>query len=318
MTATPSLRSAPGSRDAGLSPRHLGGPVLVAGRAGDAAVGALRWAELLARRDGVNAHVLGVLPEMDLPPELRAVIDPEALERGRCAKFLDALRRRVVSTVGRSTLFSVEVVSGRPARELAAAARARRSACILVPVVGHGSAERAATDDQVLQVVRDAGVPVIAVPEACALLPKRALVAVDFSESSRIAAIVAARVLGPDGVLTLVHVEPDAELREAAGDASIAKYEEGVKHLFDRLRAEAVLGADTAVEMAFLKGEPADAVLRRASSGDFDLIACGRQGQRRVERGYTGSVSTALLHGAPCAVLIAPPGDETGDEGAAA
>jgi nucleotide-binding universal stress UspA family protein len=48
-------------------------------------------------------------------------------------------------------------------------------------------------------------------------------------------------------------------------------------------------------------------VLDHASRGDVDLIATGTQGRMAPERHLTGSVSTAILRGARCPVLIAPP-----------
>jgi nucleotide-binding universal stress UspA family protein len=293
----------------------LGGPVLVAGGDGEASCGALRLAELLARRDRVNAHVLGVLRPVRFPAWALAEVDPEALEAGRRGKHLVLLRRRVHQTVGRSALFSVDVVTDSPARALAAAARERGSACILVGLAERGTVGRPASEDEALQVTRAADVPVVAVPVDCAFLPRRALVALDFGDGSKRATLTAARLLAPGATLTLAHVEPEADLR-ALGQEGLAEiYERGVAERFRAIEAELAAErramGDTTVETVLLTGEPAPVLLERAVRGAYDLIACGTQGVAQAmsprERHVTGSVSTALLRGAGCAVLIAPP-----------
>ena len=50
-------------------------------------------AEILARRDRVNAHVLGAVPALALPQLLLVNRDHKALEDGRREQHLDRLRR---------------------------------------------------------------------------------------------------------------------------------------------------------------------------------------------------------------------------------
>lgn len=54
-------------------------------------------------------------------------------------------------------------------------------------------------------------------------------------------------------------------------------------------------------------GEPVPALLDYSATHGSDLIATGTQGVAAHGPCMTGSVSTALLRGAPAAVLIAPP-----------
>jgi nucleotide-binding universal stress UspA family protein len=298
-----------GSEPAAPDRRRLPGPVLIAGDDGDSFCGALHLGELLARRDRVNAHVVGVVRAVATPVWKFVGIDAEAIDAGRRVTYLDRLRQRVYRTVGRSALFSVDVVTGSPALALAAVARDRGSACILVGFADEDTAERRASEHVVLEMTRAVGVPVVAVPRTCASLPTRALVAMDFSASSRRAARAAMQLLAPGATLSLVHVAPEADLR-ALGQEGLAEiYERGVAACHQELSAELGGPPDVTIETVLLRGEPAPALLDLASNSQCDLIAAGTQGVSALDRQFTGSVSTALLRGARCAVLIAPPTD---------
>ena len=80
--------------------RALTGPLLVAGRDDDVTGGALTIAELLARRDRVNAHVLTLVPPLPFTASLLTDIDAAALEAGRLAEQRARVRQRVHQTVG--------------------------------------------------------------------------------------------------------------------------------------------------------------------------------------------------------------------------
>ena len=112
--------------------------------------GALCVAEILARRDRVNAHVLGAVPALALPQLLLVNPDHEALEDGRREQHLDRLRRRLHQVTGISAQFSVEAITRSPAVELARAARERGSEFILVGLE-HDVLGRAATEDAALR-----------------------------------------------------------------------------------------------------------------------------------------------------------------------
>ncbi|HEX6058838.1 MAG TPA: universal stress protein [Gemmatimonadaceae bacterium] len=282
------------------------GSLLVAADAGEAMCGPLRLAELLARRDRVGVHVVGVVRPVGLPVWLSIDVNADALEEGRRQRHLEELRRRVTQTVGLAGLFDVEVVSGSPAPTLAAAARAHGAAFVLVGIEGQGTRGRSKSEDDVLQVTRTAHVPVVAAPRECGRLPSHALVAMDFSESSRRAARAALTLLAPDATLTLVHVEPVADLRALGREGWAEIYERGVARLFESLEEE-LGGAGVRVESVVLEGDPVSALLEYAAKHGCDLIASGTQGVAAHGPCLTGSVSTALLRGSPVAMLVAPP-----------
>ena len=292
-------------------PRSLAGPLIVVGDEGHAASGALHVAELLARRDRVNAQVIGFVRPVGAPVWAAVDVDPSALEDGRRRQHRERLRRRLHRTIGRGAHFSIEVVTGSPAPLLAAAARERGAECILVGLAEPGADDRRASEDAVLQLTSVADVPVLAVPPDQLRLPRHALVAMDFSESSRRAVRAAVRLLAPAARLTIAHIQPDADLRPFGGDGWVEIYERGVAMLLEEVADAARMANDLMVETVVLKGEPAAALLDFAERARCDLIASGTQGASPLERHVTMSVSAALLRGARRAVLIAPPAESS-------
>ena len=51
-------------------------------------------------------------------------------------------------------------------------------------------------------------------------------------------------------------------------------------------------------------GDPADAVVRQATDEEADLIVVGTRGLNVAQRTLLGSVSTKIVHHAPCDVLV--------------
>ena len=51
-----------------------------------------------------------------------------------------------------------------------------------------------------------------------------------------------------------------------------------------------------------MKGEPAPVVTEAAK--DFDLVVVGSHGRKGLDRFLLGSVSHAIVHRAPCSVLV--------------
>ena len=274
--------------------------------------GALHVAQLLARRDRVNAHVLTVVRPLALPASLFAPGDRDAWEEVRRQQQLAAVRQRLHETIGRTAHFSVSAESGSPAPVIARIARERRAELILLGIDAHGAPRRAETEDAVLQVTRTADVAVVAIPPDVALLPRRALVAMDFSEASARAARAAVLTLDSGGSVTLAHVAPDVNFREMGKEGWEQIYDRGVVGLFDQLAGELRIRGEVDVETVVVRGDPPTHLLEIAARGAFELIAAGSQTAPWVEWHLTGSVSTSLLRGARCPVLIAPPADAHG------
>jgi nucleotide-binding universal stress UspA family protein len=270
--------------------------MLVIGADTAALDGALRTAQLLARRDRVNAHVVAIVPPLAARVPGLGDADLRALDDGRRQQHLVALRQHVHRTIGRSAHFSTGSEIGTADDAIERVARARRSALILSGLAPRGTPQRGPAEQLALRAARAAGVPVLAVPVNAALLPQRSLVAMDFGPASIRAAHAALATTGQGGVMTLAHVaEPGTTGSDDAGEA------------FGRLLSALGAPAGVAVDTVILEGEPTSALLRLALAGDYDLIAAGSRTTSRSEFRMAGSVTLGLLRGAMGAVLVAPP-----------
>lgn len=145
-----------------------------------------------------------------------------------------------------------------------------------------------------VEVVRRADRPVLIVDRGFTSLPRRAVVAVAFDDTSRRAAAEAVQLMEGDGTLVLAHV---VEPRSANG-------------LGDRLLAERAselgLRDRVNVQTVQLEGPPATALLAYARRTRADLIAAGISGARGRKRMFTGGVATTLLRQSPCSTLLTP------------
>jgi nucleotide-binding universal stress UspA family protein len=61
---------------------------------------------------------------------------------------------------------------------------------------------------------------------------------------------------------------------------------------------------DYRVQGAAVLGAPATVILKEATKRKVDLILMGARGRRGITRFVLGSVSHAVLHRAPCPVLV--------------
>ena len=114
-------------------------------------------------------------------------------------------------------------------------------------------------------------------------------------------------MLANGGTLTLAHVAPDVDFREMGKEGWGQIYDRGVADLFERLAGELRKAGEVDVDTVVTRGDASVHLLELAARGAFELIAAGSQTAPWVGWHLTGSVSTNLLRGARCAVLIAPP-----------
>lgn len=63
-------------------------------------------------------------------------------------------------------------------------------------------------------------------------------------------------------------------------------------------------GSETPAHYHQLNGDPTDAILGIVDEVGADLVVVGSRGEGLAKRALHGSVSTKLLHHAPCAVLV--------------
>jgi nucleotide-binding universal stress UspA family protein len=133
--------------------------------------------------------------------------------------------------------------------------------------------------------------PVWIVPMEVATLPRRAVLALDFSWRSVRAAKAALDLLERPAAAHMVSVGSQLE----AGTT-----QPHVQLLFDAVEDSLGHPADVAITRHSLAGDVASAILTFAKINDADLIAIGR-----ASRSHTGIAQTVVAS-APCSLLIVP------------
>jgi nucleotide-binding universal stress UspA family protein len=191
---------------------------------------------------------------------------------------------------------------------IVSAADAEDASLIVLGAGRHERIDRWFGTETALRVMQLSHVPVLAVPQSRGeRRPRRALVSVDFSSFSADALEAAALVCGPDGELHLVYVLAHTEDILKIEDLEAGpEYQEKV-HEELRGWVEGLEVGRSSLVFHALDGKVAEELLQLAGEIEADLIAAGSHGLGFFGRTVLGSVSTRLLRGAECSVLIAPP-----------
>lgn len=281
--------------------------VATIGRAGSES--ALRVAAALAAARDAEVDVLTVLEPL---PIYDAGFAPglmpfDEIDRQRREELLERVRAQVDAVAGITPeRWTVRLRLGNPAQAIVDSARAHRVSLVVLGIGRHEPADRIFGHETALRVSRMSPVPVLAVAPGRDSLPKRVIVATDFSPSSLEAARAAARLMTGPGTLTLAHVSPPVEVDSAAVDEWERRYAGSVADAFARFERSIELPAGVTLERVVLKGDAAVELLALARRMHAELIAAGSHGYNLVERVLVGSVASKLLRSAHCSVLLAP------------
>jgi nucleotide-binding universal stress UspA family protein len=298
-----------GHRDCG---RELeGGPVVVASDGARESDAAMRIATRLAVVRGLHAEVVSVLPVVPFSPaSMHASLPPgavDALEDVRRERRLREVARQMETSAGVVARWPVTLEHGEPARLITEFAERRAASLIVTGLRAHGRIERMLEGDTALEVMRRSAVPVLSVLPTLEALPRRAVIAVDFSRASLRAARAALAVLAPDARLLLVHVRPGEVQADEVHEGYGVIYSHGVVGAFARIRRELQVPPGMRVETVFLQGEPVPELRALVHRAAADLIGIGSHRHGLFERLRLGSVTAALARQAPCSMLVTPP-----------
>lgn len=284
--------------------------ILVATDGSAMADAAFRVAAALARRCGAAVEVLSVVaPAMPLAPEIGFVGDLtyRQLERERNEGVLAEVRRQAERASYDAAHWPVDVAVGHPASVITRVAHDRRTDLIVQGIRLHRKIDRLLGQETVLKVVRLTDAAVLAVHPELSGLPRRAMVAVDFSRSSIEAARRTLKVVDAAAHVSLVHVDPHPDLSFEDARAEDEIYRRGVDGLFARLLRELSPSPDMTLETVTLRGERMRELIAYAERERVDLIAVGSHGHTFFERLIMGSVVMKVVRSAGCSVLITPP-----------
>lgn len=285
------------------------GPIIIATDGRPECASVLAAGRALAGPLGADVQILAVAsPLAPIVPDTRMLLDPSEVTKLRAD-----LAGRVRAQCGIGPLESLdpsaphlELREGNPATIIARLADDRDSQLIVLGIGRHDLLERLFGDETALKVLRHTHVPVLAVPDKSFHALRSAVVGVDFSEMSLHAAEAALRLLDGDGTLRLVYVAPTTR---TILDNVIPRDEQQrfIRHRFAQFVGRLTIPAGVIIEETTLAGDPARELLAYAVTTGADLVAAGSHGHGFVTRLVVGSVTTKLLRGAQCAVLVVPP-----------
>lgn len=280
--------------------------ILLATDGTDAAAGAVRLTLDRVGADSDAVRVISVVEPFVLYGVGAAYPAPlldGGIEPGRIEGLEAAVRDQIREVAGGEVAWTVAVEIGAPAPTIVRSATEFGATLIVTGIGEHSRADRWMGTETALDVIRMANLPVCAAHPALRGRPHRAVVAIDFSDFSLEAARAAARILADDGELHLVHVLWPRALQSQEWGAT---YAEGARARLEGLGRSITGATRLATHFHLPQGDATRVVLELVSSTGADLVAAGSHGYGFFGRLVMGSISTGLLRGADCSVLIAP------------
>ena len=290
--------------------RH--GPVIVAvGR--EDIPHLLSTAQAIAARIDAEVRVVSVVPPIFVPdvsgaPVYLPSVDVEKELRDSVAELVQREIRQVADD---PDAVSWEVALGDVASVLTSRANTLGASMLVMGIGQHRPIDRLLAAETTLRVVRSASAPVLAIGDAFDGRPRHVVVATDFSARSALAAQAVLPLLADGATLHLVHVWQRSGLTKDSILAMEERYVAGIPGHFARLRAALAIPPGVSVTTNVIEGSVAERLLDFADSASADLIVAGRQGLSFLMRFFVGSVTTALVRSARCAVLVVPDASST-------
>jgi nucleotide-binding universal stress UspA family protein len=286
--------------------------ILVATDGSPDAAGALRLARALEQERGLEIELVAALEPIPLYGILAADLNATTYWEGseEAGDSMHARVKRQLSEMGMAgTGWPITVAIGMPAPIIARVASDRDASLVVMGLGRHGLVDRWMGTETTLRVMRIAHVPVLAVRTDAERLPRRILVAVDFSDFSRDAARAALRIAHPEAEVHLAHVvwSPSPDTPWDPGQDWIERQHAAARDYLDRFAGELSEHAAGPVETHMLEGKVAAQLLDLTERLDPDLVVSGTHGTGFLGRAILGSVATRLIRGAKRSVLVAPP-----------
>jgi nucleotide-binding universal stress UspA family protein len=287
------------------------GPVLVA--VGERGLHVIRAAATLAPALGDHVHVYSAV-EL-LPIEILSnepPLIPPALQEELRTSRQQRVRACVEEVVEHGRGWEIEVEHSDPASAIIRRARELDASLIVMGIGRHNPIDRIVGAEMTLRVIRGATCPVLAVVGDLARRPVDVVVATDFSPPCAMALEAVFPLLGDQATLHLVHVwEPSGSTEAMMVDIE-SRYERTLPARFTRFVSALHVPPGVEVRTEVREGKVVPQILAYAESHRADLLLAGRHGLNPLARLFVGSVTTALVRGATCSVLVTP--EPTGAE----
>jgi nucleotide-binding universal stress UspA family protein len=286
--------------------RRLLSNVLVATDVSSGAEQAVARALRLPYAARAKLSLLHVVPSETESPIARG-------EAALLASRLEDACSRAATAVDGASLASIDIVTsvtkGKASSEIVRAAREQKSELIVLGRHGKSAASAVHLGSTAKRVIRRARASVLVVSRPARGPYQHPLVAVDFSETSRLALDLALRLTDPaTPSIAVVHAhlarQDELPLDFVAKDCE----QEARTRLEEFLTpfAGARLEWSTVIE----RGDPREVIVDVAAARGCDLVVLGARGHSAIDRFLIGSVAEAVVCAAGCDVLLVrPPAD---------
>lgn len=282
------------------------GPLLVASDTSPASDAAFPMARALSLHTGASVQVISALRPNAMPTyafdavPYPVVPTPEVIE-GRES----LVKSQIARLVPAAAPWPVSVRTGDPVREILEQAKSSEARLIVVGRGRHGLLERVLGGESVLRLLQLGETPVLAVERTLEALPRRVVIATDFSVFSIYAAQVALDLVAPDAHVELVHVAPALSdtgpvLRDFARE-----YREQAAASFAQL-IERLARPGMQFTSVLLDGNASTRLVEHLTAVEADLMVTATHGYGFLRRMVLGSVAAELVRSAPCSLLCVP------------
>jgi nucleotide-binding universal stress UspA family protein len=226
-----------------------------------------------------------------IPSRLRESEETDALVRARqkLDEHVASLKARLPEGVDAFA----SVVVGTPFVEIVRRARDARADLVVLGRFGEQTFVDALIGSTAERVFRKADVPVLIVNREATSKYRRAVVAVDMSDTSRAATEMALRILDAHAAEVRVVYADDGRAWDVT--TNIVKFLEPYE------------GAGVRWEVVDRRGEPRAVILGEIAATRPDLLVLGTHGRSMLTQQLVGSVAEAVVRLVACDVLVARP-----------
>lgn len=283
------------------------GPIIVATDGSPACDAALKAAGRLAALHNSKVVVLSAVePVLVLPMDFGIALPYADLEKAQRNARMTKVTAQLERVGARDAGWSMRIEYGEPSNAIASIARDLDATVVITGLGHHDLLDRVLGSETALRIVRASKSPVLAVTGQFEELPKRLVVATDFSVASLDSARAALRLFPSITAVHLVHVMSRLEVPADVFITWAELYSEPIPKSFERLTSALDLPPRITVETITLEGKASHEVLKFARKVGADLIVTGSRGAGLMSRFLVGSTATGIVRGASCAVLAVP------------
>jgi nucleotide-binding universal stress UspA family protein len=148
--------------------------------------------------------------------------------------------------------------------------------------------------------------PLLAVSPATQTIPHRIVIAMDLDPSQLGDIVPVLSLFGRASSMTCLHVQKPEDFPGSETPVFARAYSQAVREAFEEISGSAKKANGVQAELVRLKGDPAEEIIRFASSSDAELVVLGLRRHFGAHTLEGGHVAREVLRQAHCSVLIVP------------